>query len=178
MLMSEERNGFLPGGNIAIDARRFFPVLTFVFDAEFGLASQILVFLQVLVQVVVRRFGMRSGRRASRSTRAPLFARATVGGATVTGTSIGWASVPGATTSTASAPSAGSLGIFRAAFVGGFIRFFKSPLVQSGSFGRIFEFVIGGTLLVAEIRLAVFTRSFVAHRALPIHRSSRSSSRT
>jgi hypothetical protein len=168
--VNEKRNGFLPSGNIAIDPRRLFPVLGFIVDAEFGLAGQILrLFIQVIIQIIVGRLGKRSRGRAGRTTGSAFLARAAV-----TRTPI-----PGATSA---APPAATrpFGIFRSAFLTLFVRFFESPLINGGICGQLFEFVIGGTLFATvHLWLVLFARSFVAHWALPIHRSRGSiSSRT
>jgi hypothetical protein len=169
--VNEKRNGFLPSGNIAINPRRLFPVLGFIVDAKFGLASQILrLLIQVIIQIIVGRLGSGSRGRAGRTTGSAFLARAAVARTPI----------PGATTSAAPPTAARPFGIFRSAFLSLFVTFFESPLIEGGICGQLLEFVIGGAFFApVRLRLVLFARSFVVHSALPIHRSRGSvSSRT
>src|SRR5262249_15291293 len=82
-LVSEERNGFLPGRDIAVDSRRLLAVFGFVFGTEFRIAGQILIFVHFLVEVVIGFRGIGSRRRAWSLVGASLLARPAVTRTTV-----------------------------------------------------------------------------------------------
>jgi hypothetical protein len=157
--VDEERNGFLPGRNITVNARRLLiPPLGIVFCAEFGLARQVAVVFFQIVVVFVQRSGFSRVRFAPRWRAGTSFA---------TRTTVSRAAASSTATSTAR-----PLGLFGAG-LGCSFRFFQDRVV--GLFQVIADHAILGTLFVAEdLGFWFFRRSFVAHWRLPIHRSCRS----